>query len=64
MNALTFELFSYLLANIEDNAIGQLSMTSKNLKNITKKLKDNAMFDKYRVENLLGYCINSCYKEN
>ncbi len=43
MDTLTFELLSSLLSNIEDGAIGQLSITSKNMENITKKLKDDAI---------------------
>ncbi len=62
MNILTLDLLSSLLSNIEDKAIGQLSITSKNMGNITKELKNNAIFYKSRVENLLGYFIDSSYK--
>ncbi len=61
MDVLTFDLLSALLSNIEDDAIGQLSVTSKNMGNITNKLKDDAIFYKSRVENLLGYPIDSSY---
>ncbi len=64
MNTLTLELLSSLLSNLENEAIGQLSITSKNMRNITNKLKDDAIFYKSRVENLLGYFINSSYKGN
>ncbi len=57
MDTLTLELLSYLLSNIEDEAIGQLSITSKYMGNITHKLKDDEIFFKSRVENLLGYSI-------
>ncbi len=59
MNTLTLDLLSSLLSNIEDSAIGQLSITSKTMENITKELKDHAIFNKTRVEKLLGYPIDS-----
>ncbi len=62
MNTLTLELLSSVLSNIEDKSIEQLSITSKNMGNITNKLKDNAIFYKSRVENILGYYIDSSYK--
>ncbi len=61
MDTLTLELLSSLLSNIGDEAIGQLSITSKNMGNITNKLKDDTIFYKSRVENLLGYFIDSSY---
>ena len=64
MDTLTLELLSSLLSNIEDEAIGQLSITRKYMENITNKLKDDAIFYKSRVENLLGYSIDRSYKGN
>ncbi len=61
MDVLTFDLLSSLLSNLEDEAIGQLSITSKNMENITKKLKDDTIFYKSRVEKLLGYFIDRSY---
>ncbi len=43
MNTLTLELLSSILSNLEDKSIEQLSITSKNMGNITNKLKDNAI---------------------
>ncbi len=57
MDTLTFDLLSSLLSNIENEAIGQLSVTSKNMGNITNELKNDTIFYKSRVENLLGYSI-------
>ncbi len=62
MDVLTLDLLSSLLSNIEDEAIGQLSITSKNMENITKKLKDDTIFYESRVEKLLGYFIDNTYK--
>ncbi len=43
MNTLTFDLLSSVLSNIGDDAIGQLSITSNNMKNITNELTDHAI---------------------
>ena len=59
MDVLTLDLLSYLLSNLEDESIGQLSITSKNMGNITKVLKNDAIFYKSRVKNLLGYSVQS-----
>ena len=64
MDTLTFELLSSLLSNIEDEAIGQLSQTSKNMRSVTKELKDDVIFYKIRVEKLLSYSIDDSYKGN
>ncbi len=61
MDVLTLDLYSALLSNLEDDAIGQLSITSKNMGNITNELKDDAIFYKSRVENKLGYTIDRSY---
>ncbi len=61
MNTLTLELLSSILSNIKDDAIGQLSITSNYMKNMTNELTDDAMFYKTRVEYLLGYSIDSSY---
>ncbi len=61
MDALTFELLSSLISNIEDDAIRQLSITSKNMASVTNKLKDDSIFYKSRVENILGYLIDRSY---
>ncbi len=59
MNTLTLELLSSILSNIGDDAIGQLSITSNYMRNITNELTDDAIFYKTRVENLLDYPIDS-----
>ncbi len=62
MDTLDENLLLSIISNINDKAIGQLTMTSQNMMNITHKLKNNPYFFKYRVENALGYPINVSYK--
>ncbi len=61
MNTLTLDLLSSILSNIGDDAIGQLSITSNYMRNVTNELTDDAIFYKTRVEYLLGYSIDSSY---
>ncbi len=43
MDTLTLELLSSVLSNIGDDAIGQLSITSKTMGNVTNELTDDAI---------------------
>ncbi len=57
MDTLTSDILSAIVSNIKDEAIFQLSITSKNMGNATKALKEDTIFYKQRVENLLGYSV-------
>ncbi len=61
MDTLTSDILSAIVSNIKDEAIYQLSITSKNMGNATKALKEDTIFYKQRVENLLEYYIDSSY---
>ncbi len=43
MDTLISDLLFFLLVNVNDEAIGQLSITSKNMGDITNKLKNDAI---------------------